>query len=90
MSITIELTEKAMALLRSAADESGRTMEEVAAERLAESLYEEVDWDAVEGIRRGIAAMEAGDEMPLDEFIELRRRERAAKHLKAPETRKAA
>ena len=47
MSITIELTEKAMALLRSAADESGRTMEEVAAERLAESLYEEVDWDAV-------------------------------------------
>jgi len=79
VSITIELTEKAMALLRSAADESGRTIEEVAAERLAESLYEEVDWDAVEGIRRGLEDTAAGRDMSLEEFIEQRRAERQAK-----------
>ena len=79
MSITIELTEKAMALLRYVADESGRTIEEVAAERLAESLYEEVDWDAVEGIRRGLEDTAAGRDMSLEEFVEQRRAERQAK-----------
>lgn len=68
MILSIDLTAPTVALLQAEAARVGRTVEVVAAERLAETVAADIDLDAVAGILEGLADVDAGQARPLEEF----------------------
>lgn len=68
MILSIDLTAPTVALLQAEAARVGRTVEVVAAERLAETVAADIDLDAVAGILEGLAGVDAGQARPLEEF----------------------
>ncbi len=78
MSMVLELPPRLEAILHEQARLEGRPAERLIIE-LLERTYLVEDSEvaaAVEGIRRGVAAAERGDEMPFEEFVRLRELER--------------
>ena len=83
MRITMEVPLGLEIVLRHDAEEQGRSIEDVAAARLAE-FYEAkdgIELEAVEGIAQGLAAAAAGDEMPFEEYVAQRQARREARRL---------
>ena len=72
MTLIIELPPEVEARLRAEADSQGRPAESLAADAVA-AFYEddlaEPEPEAVEGVRRGLAALDAGDVMPFEDYV---------------------
>ena len=71
MTLTIELPDHVETALRAAAEAEGRPVEEIAVEAVAAYVEEEFEEDveAIEGIRRGLEAVAAGEVMSFEDYV---------------------